>query len=212
MHYLQNLVKDNNCYINLNKPSWIDLILTNFPNSIMKTQTLKTALSDFHKFTLISLKMHFKKLKQKVVVYWDYKNLCNERFRLKFLSEIKKYLDCSFNDFHSVSTIIMDKRASLDKRSIKFIQKDFIFEQIMVRLKLRDTFLRLKTEEKTKREKNRIAYVRQHNYCVSILHQEKRILWQNKYKFYNWQEVALENCMPIVFWQKIMMIQTLWKR
>ena len=47
----------------------------------------------------------------------------------------------------------MDKRASLDKRSLKFIQKDFIFEQIMVRLKLRDKFLRLKTEEKTKREK-----------------------------------------------------------
>lgn len=69
MHYLQNLVKDNNCYINLDKPSWIDLILTSFPNSIMKTQTLKAALSDFHKFTLISLKMHFKKLKQKVVVY-----------------------------------------------------------------------------------------------------------------------------------------------
>lgn len=70
----------------------------------------------------------------------------------------------------------MDKRASLDKRSIKFIQEDFMFEQIMVRLKLRGKFLRLKTEEKTKREKNRTAYVRQHNYCVSILHQEKRIL------------------------------------
>ena len=44
---LPNLVKDPACYKNPSKPICIDLILTNFPKSFQRTQTIDTGLSDF---------------------------------------------------------------------------------------------------------------------------------------------------------------------
>ena len=73
-YHLYNLIKDPTCFKNSDKPSRIDLLLTNFPKSLLKSQTLETGLSDFHKLT--------HKLKQKplVVTYRDYKNFSNEKF------------------------------------------------------------------------------------------------------------------------------------
>ena len=48
-YHLHNLIKDPTCFKNPDKPSCIDLLLTNFPKSFLKSQTLETGLSDFHK-------------------------------------------------------------------------------------------------------------------------------------------------------------------
>ena len=45
-------------------------------------------------------------------------------------------------------------------------------QAIMVRPKLRNKFLKLKTEE------NRLAYNGQHNYCVKSLSQKKKSTWK----------------------------------
>ena len=45
---LKNLVKQNTCFRNLDKPTCIDLILTNYPRSFRNTDTFETGLSDFH--------------------------------------------------------------------------------------------------------------------------------------------------------------------
>ena len=57
-HHLHNLIKDPTCFKNPDRPSCIDLLLTNFPKSFSKSQTLETGLSDFHKLTLTVLKIH----------------------------------------------------------------------------------------------------------------------------------------------------------
>ena len=44
---------------------------------------------------------------------------------------------------------------------------------IMVRSKLRNKFLKLKTEE------NRLAYAKQRNYCLKLLQQKKRQHFEN---------------------------------
>ena len=49
-------MKDSTCFKNPNKPSFIDLLLTKFPKSFLKSQTLETGLSGFHKLTLTVLK------------------------------------------------------------------------------------------------------------------------------------------------------------
>ena len=49
---LKNLVKQNTCFKNSDKPTCIDLILTNCPRSFQNTGTFETGLSDFHKRTL----------------------------------------------------------------------------------------------------------------------------------------------------------------
>ena len=67
------------------------------------------------KLAFTVLKMHFEKAKPNIATYRDYKNFSNKRFSLDFFSEIEKYHDCSFNDFHSAFTSILDKHASLKK-------------------------------------------------------------------------------------------------
>ena len=62
-YHLHNLIKNPTCFKNPDKPSCIDLILTNFPKLLLKSQTLEIGLSDFHKLTLTALKIHYKKFR-----------------------------------------------------------------------------------------------------------------------------------------------------
>ena len=66
-YHLHNLTKDLTCSKISDKTSCIDLLLTNFPKSFLKSQTLETGLSDFHNSTLTVLKIHYKKPKSLVV-------------------------------------------------------------------------------------------------------------------------------------------------
>ena len=83
-YHLHNLIKDPTCFKNTDKSSFIDLLLTNFPNSLIKSQTLETGLLDFHKLTLTVLKTHYKKQKPLVETYRDYKTsqmkFCKQNF------------------------------------------------------------------------------------------------------------------------------------
>ena len=100
-YHLHNLIKDPTCYKNPDKPSCIGLLLTNFPKSFLKSQTLETGLSDFHKLTLTVLKIHYKKEKPLIVTYRDYKNFSNGSFQTELLSAMERYSNISFADFHS---------------------------------------------------------------------------------------------------------------
>ena len=53
---LKNLVKQSTCFKNPNKPTCIDLILTNCHRSFQNTDTFETGLLDFHKLTFTILK------------------------------------------------------------------------------------------------------------------------------------------------------------
>ena len=60
-YYLHNVIEDPTCFKNPDKLSYIDLLLINFPKSLLKSQTLETGLSDFQKLALIVPKIHYKK-------------------------------------------------------------------------------------------------------------------------------------------------------
>ena len=176
-YQLHNLIKDRTCFKNLNKPSCIDLLLTNFPKSFLKSQILETGLSDFHKLTLTVLKRHYKKQKPLVVTYRDYKNFSNESFRTELLSTKERYSNISFADFHSKFFYLLGKHAPVKKSYIRANQKNFMDKElnqaIMVRSKIRNKFLKLKTEE------NRLAYAKHRNYCVKLLQEKKRQYFKN---------------------------------
>ena len=72
------------------------------------------------------------------MTYRDYKNFSNEIFQSEFLSTTERYSNISFADKN-----FMDKQLS---------------QAMMVRSKLRNKFLKLRTEE------NRLTYVKQRNY------------------------------------------------
>ena len=48
LYNLKNVVKQNTYFSNPDKPTCIDLILTNFPRSFQNRDTFETGLSDFH--------------------------------------------------------------------------------------------------------------------------------------------------------------------
>ena len=64
MYGLKNIVSELTCYKNVNKPSCIDLILTNRFKSFQNTTAIETGLSDFHKMTI--MKTVFKKRNQRL--------------------------------------------------------------------------------------------------------------------------------------------------
>ena len=106
-----------------------------------------------------------------VVAYTDYKNFSNEAFRTEIFSAMEKYSNISFADFHSEFLYLLGKHAPVKKRYVRANQKNFVNKElnkaIMVRSKLRNTFLKLKSKE------NRLAYANQHNYCVKLLQQKR---------------------------------------
>ena len=59
IYHLKSLIKEPTCYKNPEKPTCIDLILTNSPRQFQATLTLETGLSDFHKMTVAAFKSEF---------------------------------------------------------------------------------------------------------------------------------------------------------
>ena len=171
---LQNLVKHPTCYKNPSKPTCIDLILTNFPKSFQHTQTIETGLSDFHKLTLTVLKTHFPRLKPNIVNYRDYKGFVNDYFRSELLQEINSSDSdlINFKDLQYTLQRALDKHAPLKKRYVRANQQNFMDKElnqaIMVRSKLRNKYLKSKSETDKQR------YNKQRNHCVKLLRLKKQ--------------------------------------
>ena len=64
---LTNLIKQPTCFKNPEKPSCIDLILTNRHKSFQSTYVIERGLSDFHRMTVSVLKMYFRKLPPRII-------------------------------------------------------------------------------------------------------------------------------------------------
>ena len=89
---LKNLINEPTCYKNSEKPTCIDLILTNQPTLLKRSTVVETRLSDFHLLTVTEFKMSFRKCKPHIITYRNDKNYDNDAFR----SEILTF--CSFNE------------------------------------------------------------------------------------------------------------------
>ena len=81
---MENLINNFTCYKNPNKPTCIDLMLTNKPRFFKNYIALETGLSDFHKMTLTVMRAYFVKQTPKVVYYHDYKTFSNDLSEMIF--------------------------------------------------------------------------------------------------------------------------------
>ena len=59
----KNIMKNKTCFKNPDRPTYIDLFLTNSPHSFQNTMKISTGWSDFHKIIITVLKSSFIKLK-----------------------------------------------------------------------------------------------------------------------------------------------------
>ena len=80
IYNLKHLIKDKTCFKNPAKPSCIDLIVINRPKCFQDTVVFETGLTDFHKMSVIVIKMYYAKQKPSIVHYRKFKNFCNDSF------------------------------------------------------------------------------------------------------------------------------------
>ena len=85
---LKSLIKQPTCYKNPNKPTCIDLILTNLKRIFQSTYVLETGLSDFHLMTVTVMRKTFKKMHPRVINYRSYRDFYNEIFRVYLINNL----------------------------------------------------------------------------------------------------------------------------
>ena len=113
---LKKLVKEPTCYKNLEKPSCIDLILTNRNKSFINTSVVESGLSDHHKLILTVLKSKFTKLKPKTVEYRSYKNFNETSFRSDLQEKLSKISTLRYNEFESRFLDVLDTHAPCKRK------------------------------------------------------------------------------------------------
>ena len=166
-------MKEATCFKSINSPNCIDLILTNKSLCFQNTTVIETGLSDFHKLILTMMKSTFQKQVSKILSYRNYKRFNNTLFQNDLMYEISniglKNICCK--QFENIFMLTLNKHAPLKTRYVRannspFMNND-IYKAIMVRSRLRNKYLNLKTEE----SKN--AYRKQRNCCVSLIRKAK---------------------------------------
>ena len=91
------------CFKIPEKPSSLDLILTNCPRSFQNFCTIEKGLSEFHKLVVTVIKTTYQKSQPKIINYRSYKYFNNENFREELI-QIEangNYCDESFKNFTS---------------------------------------------------------------------------------------------------------------
>ena len=175
---LSNLIKDATCYKNPNNPSCIDLILTNKNKLFQHSNALETGLSDFHKLTVSVLKMTYKKLKPKVIMYRNYKNYISEEFRHDFQTQFNSPNNKpSYETFENIFLSVLNKYAPVKRKYLRGNHQPFMNKElskaIMKRSRLRNIYIKHRSLS------NRENYVRQRNFCTNLLRRTKRDYYSN---------------------------------
>ena len=152
------------------------MLLTNKPLSFQTTTVIETGLSDFHKMIVTVMKMHFPKMKHRVIRYRKYKTFNNDAFvnnLQKELTNQKKVLDKKgLEAFSEICTYVLDKHTPQRKRYLRSNHKPFmnneISKAIMTRARLRNRFL------KNRSNRNRNLFRKQRNLCVCLLRKAQK--------------------------------------
>ena len=86
---------DPTCFKNSKNPSCLNLLLTNFKPSFMKTNVFETRFSDHHKMISTIMKLNFTRESPKTKYYRDYR-----KFDIYYFScELSRHLDSTFSSF-----------------------------------------------------------------------------------------------------------------
>ena len=116
---LKSLIKQPTCYKNPDKPTFIDLILTNVPRMFQSTCVIETGLSDFHLMTVTVMRKTFKKLSPRIISYRSYKHFSNETFRDCLVNNLSyEVFSNSDNGLEKFCKTAMDKLVCSYKKEI----------------------------------------------------------------------------------------------
>ena len=150
---LSSLIRESTCYKNPENPSYIDIFLTNSPNSFQNSSVVETGLSDFHRMIVTVMKTSFQRLLSKIRHYRDYSSYDNNIFRDSLFNELSK-LNIEALDLNKFVTICIDtlnnhvprKKNYIRGNHLPFMNKE-LSEEIMHRTRLRTNVLRNRSDE-----------------------------------------------------------------
>ena len=119
---LTSMINNPTCYKNPDKPTCIDLILTNCPGSFQNSCVIETGLSDFHKMIITVMKTSYRKIEPRVIKYRDYKSFSNEQFRESLLNlkgKLSENSDQSFSNFINTCNIVLDQQLPKKRKCVR---------------------------------------------------------------------------------------------
>ena len=153
-YFLKSLIRQPTCYKNFEKPTCMDLILTNMTDSFQSICVTETGLSDIHLMTFTVMRKKFKKIKPRIINYRSYKIFSNKYYRQCLFNELKRETfvnnDQGFEKFCDMSIKLLNKHAQMKKKykrgsPMPFVTKG-LFKGIMKGSKLRNSYLKNKTD------------------------------------------------------------------
>ena len=172
---LKSLIKQPTCYKSPDKPTCIDLLLTNVSRMFHSTCVIETGLSDFHLMTVTVMRKTFKKLSPRIISYRSCTDFSNEEFRDCLVNNLSNEVfsnnDNGLEKFCKTTMDTLNLFAPIKKKyargnQMTFMTKD-LSKEMMTRSRLRNKYLKDKTEE------NCLLYTQQRNKCVSLLRKTK---------------------------------------
>ena len=173
---LKHLIKDATCFKSAN-PSCIDHIITNASSRFMKSCTLETGISDFHKLVMTVFRGTFAKGKPKKFLYRCYKSYNKDQFETELLEKLSTNTEQSFEKFFDTFNETLNKHAPLKTKAIRYNNRTFMTKAlrkgIMTRSRLRNKF-NLK-----RNQSNWEKYKKQRNFCTSLLKKSKQNFFRN---------------------------------
>ena len=173
---LKGLIDLPTCFKNIENPTCINHMLTNFPECFIEASTVETSISDFHKVIFAIFKNDSCiKLPPKKITYRCYKKFNNDHFQIilaRILSEplsFSKKLESIKKELENQAPL---KIKMLRGNNSPFMTKE-LRKAIMERTRLKNIYLKNKTENDKKK------YTSQRNRCVSLLRATKRHFFAN---------------------------------
>ena len=114
---LKSLNKEPTCFKNVNKPSCIDLFLTNNSKCFEDCLTLETGLSDIYKLIVTIMKTKPERFPPKIVNIRDYTNLGTKAFKDRLELTLKN--TTSFEELREIFTDLLNKFAPLKCKYVR---------------------------------------------------------------------------------------------
>ena len=172
----KNLVKEPTCYKNQSNPSCVDLLITNGPRSFMKTTTVSTGLSDFHKMVVTVMRSTFPKAEPITIKYRDF----SRYNKISFGNDLKRNLVNQPNDYDTFERIFLgslDTHAPQKTKLLRANHKPYVSKKmrkaIMTRSRLQNKWY------KHGRLEDQLAFKHQRNYCNRLCKKERRNYYEN---------------------------------
>ena len=96
VYNLKNLIKVPICLKNSERPTSIDVMLTNSYRSFQNSCAIEMGLSDFHKMIVTILKTFFQKKEPKIIQYRDYRNFSEVEYREFLVNLVSDHDQCPY--------------------------------------------------------------------------------------------------------------------